>query len=272
MAAPTQNIPEGLLPLPPTFIPEDHAADMIMSLDRWEWFKNKEATISEDPVEDKCSICRCGLDPIDGEPLLLVEDTPENRKIIAPKVCKCKYHVGCLKRALKDSTLCPYCRQELLKPPQESYLIFQSLRTEFRTRNPLTEAPIRMASDVLTGHILLAAFTIQSMEDRPSDGEIITSMFYEGEECPVLAVEYPLRIVSSPRGRKTVEAMVRAAYKTNVTERMTIAELRIFLVEHATEEMMGDTEGSWPWFTGLLADMAAQAYAVTVTRNTLVPV
>lgn len=268
MATPGQNIPEGLLPLPPRFIPENHAADMIMSLDRWEWFKNKEAVISEDPLEDKCGICRCVLDPIDGEPLLLAENTAENRMIIAPKVCKCKYHVGCLKRALEDSTRCPYCRQELLKPPKESYMLFHSLRKELRTRTPLTEAPIRMRSDVLTGHILLAAFAILSMQEQPSDGEIITSMIYEGEECPVLAVEYPLRIISSQRGRKTVEAMVRAVYRTNLTERMSIAELRTFLVKHATQELMGDTEGSWPWF----ADMAAQAYAVTVTKTTLVPV
>lgn len=272
MANMTRDAPESMFPLPSTFIPEHHAADMMMSLDRWTWFKNKEAIISETPLGEDCGICRCPLDPINGEPLTLAENTPENRMIISPNICMCNYHVGCLKRAMKDSTLCPYCRQELLKPAEGPHLLFQSLRTELRTRDPLTDASVRIRSDKLAGHILLAAFAILSMQDQPCDGEVITSMFYEGEECPVLAVEYPLRIISSPRGRGTVEVMVRAAYKTNIEERMTIAELRTFLVKHATEELMGETDGSWPWFSGLLADMSAQAYAVTVTRNTLIPV
>lgn len=85
MATSAQSIPEGLLPLPPRFIAENHADDMLLSLNQWEWFLNKSAVVTDILVEEECSVCLETLDPTDEHAKLQSENTPHNRKIIWPK-------------------------------------------------------------------------------------------------------------------------------------------------------------------------------------------
>lgn len=246
MATSAQSIPEGLLPLPPRFIAENHADDMLLSLDRWEWFLNKSAVVTDIIVEEECSVCLETLDPTDEHAKLQSENTPHNRKIIWPKACQCKCHVGCLREVLKKDPRCPTCRKILLRPPKGAFYLFHALCMGDFSFFPLSvEAPMPMKEDVLTGHIQLAAFACLTKQNQESLGMIST-------DC----------------GRKTVEAMIRATYGPKMEEKMSIGDLRKFLVAQAMERMSPEeTEGSWSGFANRLAYLTAYGYAVTKARE-----